>query len=198
LVNAWASDNLFGIGRWESQDADYQEGQDAGDRAALAQGAAEIAAGDAGIGAGSVLVLTGAGAPEGGLVITGSAALEGHGLATVTAAGVHIAARSSQELKPTSTTPATEPYKRPSGATTNEQRANAQKSPCSNCGKHEPGKMRANHKKALVQEHYETGTVDKKKMRSPGATNSHCDKCSASQGGRASAYSKEMKKKIKK
>jgi hypothetical protein len=90
----------------------------------------------------------------------------------------------------------TTPYERPSGATTAEQRASVQGKPCVECGKVGP-KMVANHKKALVEEYYQTGKIDKMKMRATGSVNSHCPTCSAKSGGRLSHYSKQMKAKLK-
>ena len=88
------------------------------------------------------------------------------------------------------------PYERPTGATTAEQRVSVQGKPCVDCGKVEP-KMNANHKTPLVQEYYKTGTIDKTKMRSTDMVNSQCPTCSAKQGGKMSQYSKKMKVKIK-
>lgn len=92
---------------------------------------------------------------------------------------------------------ATTPYKRPNNATTKEQRNSVQGKPCSDCGKVTP-KQYANHKKPLVKEYYETGTIDKKKMRDVKSVNAHCKTCSSKEGGRMSGFSKEMKKKIEK
>lgn len=92
---------------------------------------------------------------------------------------------------------ATTPYKRPNNATTKEQRKSVQGKPCSDCGVVTP-KQYANHKRPLVKEHYETGTIDKKKMRAVKSVNAHCKTCSSKEGGKMSGYSKEMKKKIEK
>ena len=88
-------------------------------------------------------------------------------------------------------------YKRPSNATTPAQRASVQNKPCVDCGGTSPT-MRADHKTPLVEEHYTTGTIDKTKMRSLEAVQPQCESCSNSQGGKMSAYSKKMKKIIKK
>jgi hypothetical protein len=56
--------------------------------------------------------------------------------------------------------------------------------------------MMAGHKKARVKEYYETGTTAKK-MRGLGSVQSECPRCSASEGGSLSKYSKEMKAKLK-
>jgi RHS repeat-associated protein len=88
---------------------------------------------------------------------------------------------------------ATEPYKRPNNATTPEQRKSVQDKPCTTCGKPD-GKKIADHKKPLVKEHYETGKIDKKKMRDPDSVQPQCEKCSQQQGAEMSKYSKEQKK----
>lgn len=75
-----------------SDNPSFQAGQIAGDRAALAQGAVEAAAGQAGVGGGTALTLSVAGAPEGVVAISGGALLEGHGTMAATAAGVHLMA----------------------------------------------------------------------------------------------------------
>jgi len=49
------------------------------------------------------------------------------------------------------------------------------------------------NKKALVEEHYETGTIDKAKMKSVESVNAHCASCSAKQGAAMKQYSMEMK-----
>ena len=84
-------------------------------------------------------------------------------------------------------------YKRPSGSVTPQQRASVQGKPCVDCGS-TPKKMVADHKKPLVKEYYETGTIDKKKMRSVDAVQPQCPTCSAKQGADMSRYSKEQKK----
>ncbi len=85
-------------------------------------------------------------------------------------------------------------YKRPNNATTPAQRASVQGKPCVKCGT-EGETMVAGHKKALVKEHYETGTIDKKRMRSKEAVQPECQTCSAKEGAEMSKYSKEQKKK---
>lgn len=84
-------------------------------------------------------------------------------------------------------------YKRPNNATTAAQRAAVQGEPCVTCGVTDT-KMVANHKYELVKEHYQTGTIDTKRMKSLNAVNSQCQTCSAQQGAAMSQYSKEMKK----
>jgi RHS repeat-associated protein len=90
---------------------------------------------------------------------------------------------------------ATKPYKRPSGATTAAQRAAVQGKPCVTCGA-TTRKMVADHKNPLVQEWYETGTINKSRMRSVSAVQPQCPRCSAQQGGRLSGFSKMMKKRL--
>ncbi|MCF2500434.1 MULTISPECIES: RHS repeat domain-containing protein [Dyadobacter] len=85
-------------------------------------------------------------------------------------------------------------YKRPSGSVTNAQRASVQGKPCVDCGT-TGTKMVADHKRPLVKEHYETGTIDKKNMRSVDAVQPQCPTCSAKQGAEMSRYSREQKKK---
>ena len=87
------------------------------------------------------------------------------------------------------------PYKRPSGATTKAQREAVQGKPCVDCGK-TGDKMVADHKKPLVEEYYETGTVDTARMRDVDAVQPQCPGCSTSQGGRLSHYSKQKKKEL--
>lgn len=88
-----------------------------------------------------------------------------------------------------------EPYKRPNNATTPEQRASVQDKPCVDCGKKDKV-MRADHKKPLVKEYYEKGSVDQTKMRSKKAVQPQCKACSDNQGGKLSGYSKAKKKEL--
>ena len=85
-------------------------------------------------------------------------------------------------------------YKRPNNATTAEQRASVQGKPCVKCGD-QAKTMVAGHKKALVKEHYETGKIDKKVMRSKEAVQPECPTWSAKEGAEMSKYSKDQKKK---
>jgi len=87
------------------------------------------------------------------------------------------------------------PYKRPSGATTAAQRESVQGKPCVKCGA-TTDKQVAGHKEALVKEHYETGTIDKQRMRSADAVRPECPTCSAREGAEMSRYSREMKEKL--
>jgi len=89
--------------------------------------------------------------------------------------------------------PATEAYRRPSGATTPEQRASVQGKSCTVCGADDGGKRIAGHKEALVEEHYRTGSIDKAKMRDVGSVKPECATCSAREGGLMSQFSKFMK-----
>jgi RHS repeat-associated protein len=93
------------------------------------------------------------------------------------------------------TTNAVVPYARPSGATTKAQRASVQGKPCVDCGT-TTGRQVADHKKPLVKEHYETGSIDKKRMRDPNAVQPQCPTCSAKQGAELSRYSREQRKKL--
>jgi RHS repeat-associated protein len=87
----------------------------------------------------------------------------------------------------------TEAYRRPVGATTAAQRAYVQGQPCVVCGA-SSGKRFAGHKKALVKEYYETGSVDADQMRSVDAVQAECSTCSHREGAHLSRYSKEKKK----
>ncbi len=88
------------------------------------------------------------------------------------------------------------PYKRPSGATTPEQRAAVQGRPCVDCGQTTTQQV-ADHKTPLVKEYYETGKVDKTRMREVDAVQPQCPTCSAKQGADLSRYSRAKKKTIK-
>jgi RHS repeat-associated protein len=85
--------------------------------------------------------------------------------------------------------PITEPYTRPSNATTPNMRASVQGKSCVDCGKKAPT-MIADHKTPLVKEYYETGAIDKAKMRSLDAVQ---PQCSNAQGRMMQEYSKRMK-----
>ena len=93
---------------------------------------------------------------------------------------------------PNGTPKITEPYKRPSGATTQAQRDSVQGQPCVKCGD-VPDRNVAGHKKALVEEYYETGTIDQQRMRSLDAVRPECPTCSAREGAEMSRYSRKMK-----
>jgi RHS repeat-associated protein len=86
-------------------------------------------------------------------------------------------------------------YKRPSGATTVAHCESVQGKPCVKCGAETP-KQVAGHKEALVKEHYETGTIDKQKMRSKDAVQAECPSCSAREGAEMSRYSRQKKKEL--
>jgi len=105
------------------------------------------------------------------------------------AAGVNIQSNAEKSAK------ITEPYKRPSGATTRAQKDAMQGQPCSTCGSY-TDKMYADHKYPLVKEYYETGKIDTQRMKSLGAVQPQCSGCSCSQGGQLSNYSKQMKTKF--
>ena len=87
----------------------------------------------------------------------------------------------------------TQAYKRPANATTAAQRASVQGKPCVTCGR-TAGKMVADHKKPLVEEYYETGTIDEGRMRTADAVQPQCPTCSARQGAEKRQYSIEKRK----
>ena len=91
----------------------------------------------------------------------------------------------------------TAPYKRPANATTPAQRAAVQGKPCVTCQKTKP-KMYADHKRALVKEYYETGKINKRRMRHKNAVQPQCPECSSRDGAKLSRYSREQRKRIKK
>lgn len=91
---------------------------------------------------------------------------------------------------------ATAPYTRPTGATTSAQRASVQGKPCVDCGTVAPRQV-ADHKTPLVKEHYETGAIDKSRMRSNDAVQPQCPTCSARQGAEMSQYSREQRQLLK-
>lgn len=88
------------------------------------------------------------------------------------------------------------PYKRPSGATTPEQRASVQDKPCVDCGQTAP-RMNADHKDPLVIQHYEGGGIDKTKMRQVDAVQPQCPTCSNRQGANLSRYSRQQRELIR-
>ena len=83
-------------------------------------------------------------------------------------------------------------YKRPSGSTTAAQRQSVQGKPCVKCGSETPRQV-AGHNKALVEEYYETGRIDKDRMRSIDAVRPECPTCSAKEGAEMSQYSRRMR-----
>lgn len=86
----------------------------------------------------------------------------------------------------------TAPYKRPSNATNKMLRDSVQNKPCVDCGKISKRQV-ADHKKPLVEEYYETGTIDRQKMKTIDAVQPQCPTCSAKQGAKMSQYSKQKK-----
>jgi len=56
--------------------------------------------------------------------------------------------------------------------------------------------MIAGHKKALVQEYCESGTIDRDRMRSVESVQPECASCSAKEGADMSRYSKDKKKEL--
>ncbi len=87
----------------------------------------------------------------------------------------------------------TKVYKRPSGATTKAQRESVQGKPCVDCGRTTPRQV-ADHKNPLVKEYYQTGAIDKTRMRDVGSVQPQCPTCSARQGAEMSRFSRQMKK----
>lgn len=85
-----------------------------------------------------------------------------------------------------------EAYKRPSGATNQVLRDFVKGKACVTCGS-KALKMVADHIYPLVQEFYETGTINLERMKSIEAIQPQCATCSASQGGVLSNYSKMVK-----
>ncbi len=131
-------------------------------------------------------------ATAGAAMVTAGVALMGSGAKDVvlgTKTAVDTFRKDDASSKPSFSTP----YKRPSRATTPAQRKSVQGKPCVDCGAQED-KMIADHKQPLVKEYYETGTIDKVRMRSKDAVQSQCPRCSNEQGGKMSAYSKAKKK----
>nr|WP_269746280.1 polymorphic toxin type 10 domain-containing protein [Leptospira kirschneri] len=89
----------------------------------------------------------------------------------------------------------TTPYKRPEGATTVAQRKSVQGKACVDCGEL-TSKQIADHKNPLVKEYYETGTIDKAKMKSIDAVQPQCPTCSVKQGVEMRKYSMEKRKEL--
>jgi hypothetical protein len=50
--------------------------------------------------------------------------------------------------------------------------------------------------KALVEEYYETGTIDQQRMRSVDAVQPECPTCSAQEGAAMSRYSRQKKQEL--
>ncbi len=87
----------------------------------------------------------------------------------------------------------TGPYKRPTNATTPEQRESVQGKPCATCGKDQGQKNNADHIDPLVEQHYRGG-IDQKKMRDVNSVRPQCQDCSNQQGGFLSGFSRAMRK----
>jgi hypothetical protein len=89
--------------------------------------------------------------------------------------------------------PSAGPYQRPRGAgPTAAQRRAVQGKPCVDCGEVTPRQV-ADHKKPLVVEHYETGSVDVAKQSTVEAVQPHCPTCSSQQGAQLAAFSRRMR-----
>jgi RHS repeat-associated protein len=122
--------------------------------------------------------------------------IQGTDKALDTARAIDRANDVSKNIKNSDTSVAiTKPYKRPSGSTTKAQRESVQGQDCAICGK-KSDTMVAGHKKALVKEYYETGKIDKKRMRSRDAVRPECPTCSAREGAEMSRYSRGKKKQL--
>ena len=76
---------------------------------------------------------------------------------------------------------------------TKAQREAVQGKPCVDCGEITPNQY-ADHKNPLVKEYYETGTIDKTRMRDVDSVQPQCPTCSNKQGAELSRYSKQKKK----
>ncbi|KAB1859560.1 hypothetical protein F4W09_00015 [Acinetobacter tandoii] len=85
-------------------------------------------------------------------------------------------------------------YKRKLG-TTSDQKDLVAGQPCVVCGTTNNIQV-PDHKDALVVEYYRTGNNDTVLQNSTSAVQAHCSKCSSIQGGKASSFSKEMRKKL--
>jgi hypothetical protein len=140
--------------------------------------------------------------PAAGAVAVGLA-VAANGILAMSAGTKELSRGSGNEGDSKGEAPASEPgpkadapYKRPSGATTPDQRASVQGKPCVDCGK-VTAKQVADHKTPLVQEHYKTGTIDKTQMRSLDAVQAQCPTCSARQGAAMSRYSQQQRALIK-
>jgi hypothetical protein len=84
-------------------------------------------------------------------------------------------------------------YKRPSNATTPEQRASVQGKPCATCGKDAP-RMNADHVDPLVEQHYRNnGQIELTNMRDVSSVQPQCPTCSNRQGGFLSGFGRAMR-----
>jgi hypothetical protein len=137
----------------------------------------------------------------GGMPPTLGGGLIGEGLQAAAAAprlisGARMAATAARtETTATAEVRATSIYRRPSGATTPAQRASVQGRPCVHCGSVTERQV-AGHRRALVREHYETGTIDRARMRALDAVQPECPACSTRDGAALSRYSQRMRKLI--
>lgn len=139
-------------------------------------------------GGGGALAVAGGGVAVAAGVAVGGAVIAAAAVVTLVA----VMAKGAGGSDAQSSTPATTPYKRPSGATTPEQRASVQGKPCVDCGETAETQV-ADHKTPLVKEHYETGSIDTTRMRSVDAVQPQCPTCSARQGAEMSRYSREQR-----
>jgi RHS repeat-associated protein len=187
VVNAFTSNNAVGAGRISSGNDDFKTGQAIGDAVSTVTGAVETVIGGGGEVLGVGLDATGVGAVLGVPLNVAAAGLVVHGATTTAVSGVHLAQDASDA------TSSGQPYKRPTNATTPEQRTAVQDQPCATCGA-TGQKNNADHIDPLVEQHYRNGSVDQQQMRSPEAVRPQCQSCSNKQGGYLSGFSKAMKK----
>ncbi len=150
-MNAFGSDNLLGVGRVNMTTTSGRVGQAFGDFAATVQGAGEALFGGGVEVGGVALDATGVGAVAGVPANIAGAGLILHGGATAETGFSNLFKNASNG-----------PYKRPSNATTPEQRASVQDKPCATCGA-TGQKNNADHIEPLVVQHYKGG-IDKSKM----------------------------------
>lgn len=73
------------------------------------------------------------------------------------------------------------------------QKTSVQKKPCVDCGT-VTDKQIADHKDPLVVQYYRDGAIDYEKQKKIDAVQPHCPKCSSTQGGQLSAFSRRMKR----
>ena len=186
-VQAYASDNLAaGAFHGNSDNPSFQAGQIAGDKAALAQGIGEAAAGQVGVGGGAVMTLSVVGAPEGVVTMTGSALLEGHGTVTATAAGIHLMAETGgSTLQPGPNAGESVPARGPQRDFTPSEREGVnkagQETGCHTCGTKDPGTKSGN----FVPDHQPPSALNKNNQ--PQRLYPQCQNCSRKQGGEVNA-----------
>jgi RHS repeat-associated protein len=179
---------------------DYNQALEDTDEIMILAGKMEIGAGAGAVGAGLTMetggggaTMTVVGAPVGVPVAVVGAVAVGVGTLAATTGTATVSNAEANKKATYNYGKATGPYQRPSNATNKAQKASVQNKPCVDCGKRMK-KMYADHKTPLVKEWYKTGKIDKSKMRALKSVQPHCSTCSAKQGGKLSAYSKQQKK----